>query len=123
MVSSYTDDLIVSEDIVPVQRVAAHLRTWGLITKELVWLGEAYVCVLGLRVNTQLQWNHDKPLFSAIGEQPLSRRRVHSILGEWLGHFPIAGWLRVACGFLQCYTAMDGVPWDASVSDMTMQQL
>ena len=92
------------------------------MTKEPECLGNAAVQVLGLSVDSQFRWSHDKQLPDINGES-LMRRQVHRILGEWVGHFPVANWLRVASGFLQRCTASDGVDWDAPVSASTMRRL
>ena len=47
----------------------------------------------------------------------MTRRRVHRVLGEWIGHFPVAGWLRVACGYIQRCSAGEGIGWDQPVSE------
>ena len=51
------------------------------------------------------------------------RRQVHSIIGEWIGHFLVAAWLRVVAGLLQRCTAMDNVGWEEMVSAATWQLL
>ena len=76
--------------------------------------------VLELQVDTKLQWRRDSLLLLSIDELSMTRRQVHSLLGGWLAHFPVSGWLRVVCAFLQRSTAKDGVAWDARVSDETM---
>ena len=74
--------------------------------------------MLGLKVTSDLFWKRDSPLPS-VNSQRLTRRQVHQLVGEWLGHFPVAGWLQVACGYLQHCTANDGVGWDDKVSSPT----
>ena len=121
-VSAYIDDLFVAEDLISANQVRDHLSAWGLEAKAPEWLGLAEgVRVLGLRVDSLLQWRRDGALPAA--SQPLlTRRQMHSFLGEWVSHFPVAGWLRVACALLQRATADDGVNWDAPVSEDTMVQ-
>lgn len=122
-VTSYIDDLFVKEDLVAAEQVKEHLRMWGLESKAPERLGAKMdVRVLGVRVDKHLQWSRDKRLPEVVNRS-FSRRQVHSILGEWLGHFPVAGWLRVMCGFLQRRTAIDGVGWDAPVSQDTLRCL
>ena len=87
--SNYIDDIFVRDDLVSVVHVRSHFRAWGLVTKEPEYLGNAAVRVLGLSVDSQFRWNRDKQL-PDINSEPLTRRQVHRILGEWVGHFPVA---------------------------------
>lgn len=47
----------------------------------------------------------------------MSRRDIHSFVGELLGHYPRAGWLRVVCADIQRSTAEDRVEWDEEVAE------
>ena len=115
--SSYIDDIIVDESKVSVIRVIEHLKTYGLKTKPPEHLGnDDGVRVLGLKVDRNYNWTRDSDL-PTLNDQPLTRRMVHKLLGEWLGHFPVCGWLRVACGFLQRSTAKEDKGWDEVVSE------
>ena len=49
----------------------------------------------------------------------MTRRRIHTFRGECLGHFPTAGWLRVACAYVQRHMARERIGWDDPVSDET----
>ena len=40
----------------------------------------------------------------------LSRRELFSVCGKLVGHYPIAGWLRVACSYVK--RVAEGVRWD-----------
>ncbi|MCH9663309.1 MAG: aspartyl protease family protein [Gammaproteobacteria bacterium] len=120
--SNYIDDIFVCEDLVSVDHVCSHFSAWGLVTKEPEHLGNTAVHVLGLSVDSQFCWSRDKQLPDINGE-PLTCHQVHQILGEWVGHFPVVSWLRVASGFLQRCTASDDVAWDAPVSAATMCRL
>ena len=100
-VSSYIDDLFVMEDCISAEYVRGHLRSWGLETKTPERLGSALgMRVLGIRVDDHLQWGCNRPL-PVVSEQQLTCRQVHSVLGEWIDHFSVVGWLRVVCRFLQ----------------------
>ena len=121
-VSSYIDDLFVDLREVSASRVTKHFEKWGLVTKEPEPLGPANrVRVLGLKVEG-LAWSRDKEL-PDLGDDQLTRRQVHAILGEWTGHFPVAGWLRIVCGHLQRLTAEEGTNWDKHVSEDIMRKL
>ncbi len=75
-----------------------------------------------MKVTEDLRWCRDRELPS-IESDSLTRRQAHSILGSWLGHFPVAGWLRVACGHLQRCMAKGNIGWDDAVGPVTMAKL
>ncbi len=99
---SYIDDIFLQGDRQYAERVRALLQQWGLQTKEPEPLNGARV--LGLRVTAnrdgELTWMRDGPVPQPPPER-CTRRELYSICGELVGHFPVAGWLRVACGFLK----------------------
>ena len=120
--SSYIDDIIISENEIKAEDVIAHLKLFGLVSKPLERLGSnAGVRVLGLRVDGNLHWTRDGTL-PQIEEDRLTRRQLHSRVGELVGHFPVAGWLRPACAALQRSSAQDGVGWDEFISDSTFRK-
>ena len=60
------------------------------------------VRVLGLRVfenDGVLQWKRDADV-PACPEFPI-RRQLFSWCGKIISHYPIAGWLRVACSYIK----------------------
>ena len=117
MSSSNIDDIFVTGGSSTVERVRQQLRKFGLVTKEAEHLGgKTNVRVLGLSVDEQLAWSRDSKL-PTISTQNLTRRALHSWIGELVGHYPVASWLRVACGYLQRCTAAERVGWDSQVSD------
>lgn len=114
-VSCYIDDLFIDESKVKAHQVRTHLANWGLQTKEPVYLGDpGGIRVLGVRVNNDFSWSRDNPLPSLVSDS-YTRRQIHSIIGEVIGHFPVAGWLRVCCSFLQRLTALSMCDWDDEV--------
>ena len=122
-VSSYIDDLIVNTNVVSVENVRQHLLRYGLLAKDPIHYGcSDKIRVLGLSVLKDMTWNRDSVL-PKILKNRLSRREVHSILGEWVGHYPVAGWLRVASSFIQRCTAQDCDGWDKKVDDEIMKKL
>ncbi len=121
--SSYIDDIFVNDNIVRSEIVVEQLRKYGLLSKEPISLGTIDgVRVLGLRVDQKLQWKRDS-LLPRLESQCLSRRDVHRVIGEWLGHNPVSGWLRVWCAFIQRCTARDNTDWNEKVSDDVMQKV
>lgn len=79
-----------------------HLQQYGLVTKQPEPLGGGNAA-LGLR----LEMNKNGELIFRRGNEipevkdNLSRREIFSICGKLVGHYPIAGWLRVACSYVK----------------------
>ena len=48
----------------------------------------------------------------------LMRRDLFPICGKLIGHYPIAGWLRVSCSYIKRTT--EGSSWDDYVGDRTV---
>ena len=81
--------------------VKAHLKEYGLYAKEPVLLDGARV--LGLRVSNSgggYKWNRDNPLPEAPGDK-LTKRQLFSICGQLVSHYPVVGWMRVACSYVK----------------------
>ena len=97
----YIDDIIVDLDKVSVDVVRDHLAKYGLVTKEPDSLINARV--LGLRVRQgevgRLVWRRDNDIgeFDAVA----TKRDLFSLCGRLTGHYPVAGWLRLACSFMK----------------------
>ena len=88
--SSYIDDIFVNEDKVSVQSVIEHLKKFGLATKPTEVLGDQEsVRVLGLSVDRHFQWKRDGQLPQMV--EQMTRRQIHKVLGEWVGHYPVCG--------------------------------
>ena len=122
--SAYIDDIYVKETIVDVEHVAVHFRNYGLAAKEPVRLGcSEGVRILGLRVDEDLTWRRDGSLPDVNGVSKLTRREVHRLVAAWIGYYPVGGWLRICCAFLQRSTTSDGKGWDEPVGDDVIMQL
>lgn len=122
-VTSSIDDLFVDERKATSEEVQRHFSEWGLKAKEPERLGiEEGVRVLGLKVANDFNWSRDGPL-QAVEANSLTRRQVHAALGELIGHFPVAGWLRVASAFIQSLTALQSTGWDDPVSSDVMGKI
>ena len=98
----YIDDVMVNEDVVSATKVASHLSRFGLRTKPVEKLQGTKV--LGLQINLdpctqKLVWSRGNAL-SVVGSVT-TRRELFSLCGQLVGHNPVAGWLRVACGFVK----------------------
>ena len=94
---SFIDDILVNEAVVPVEKVVAHLKRYGLEAKTL-----ENARVLGLRVcrkEGKLVWSRDNDV---AGPNPtMTRRELFSFCGKLIGHYPVASWLRPACSYLK----------------------
>jgi len=66
-------------------------------------------------------WQHDGELPSLESNSSVSKRELFSVCGKLTGHFPVAGWLRVACSFMKRLTQSD--MWDGVVSDHVQKML
>ena len=123
VVSSYIDDLMVNTKEISVEEVQLHLSRYGLKAKEPLHFGDVNgTRVLGLKVLSDMTWTRDGILPNSLKDQ-MTRREVHSILGEWVGHYPVAGWLRVASSFIQRCTAQECSGWNGSVNESIMEKL
>ena len=122
--SAYIDDIYINEALADAEVVAAHFKKYGLAAKEPARLGcSGGVRVLGLRVDEDLTWRRDGSLPDIAAVSGMTRREVHRLVGEWIGHYPVGGWLRICCAFLQRSTALDGKNWDEPVGDDVVMQL
>ena len=97
--SLYIDNIHVDETKATADRVKEHLEKQGLKTKEPEELegGSA----LGLKLRRSPEGNL---LFSRANEIPeveqiMTRPELFSVFGKLVGHYPRAGWLRVACSY------------------------
>ena len=116
--SSYVDDIIVEESRVTALEVIEHLKKFGLITKapESLEGGAA----LGLKLQANERGVLDFFRGNEIPDVPerLTRRDLFSICGKLVGHYPIAGWLRVACSYVK--RTAEGSGWNDYVGDRTV---
>ena len=106
----YYDDIIVNLDLIGVEEVIDHLSKNGLECKSPESIESASVLGLKLhKVQSDLVWGRSNSLEFEIGDK-LSKREVFSVCGKLVGHYPVAGWLRVATSFVKrlCH----GSSWD-----------
>ena len=54
-------------------------------------------------------------------EDRVTRRGLFSICGQLIGHYPVAGWLRIACGFIK--RSSSGSDWSDYIGDKAQQML
>ena len=118
--SSYIDDILVDESELPAAELISHLNEYGLITKppESLENGTA----LGLKlfgVNGELVFRRGNEIPEV--HDDLSRRGLFSVCGMLVGHYPIAGWLRVACSFIK--RSAEGSRWEDPVGSDALSMI
>ena len=81
--------------------------------------------VLGLRLERdrkgELVFRRGNEIPEVRMEENLSRRELFSICGKLVGHYPVAGWLRVSCSYIK--RRAEGVNWEDKVGQETMAML
>ena len=117
---SYIDDILVNESVATTEEVIRHLNMYGLITKAPESLDGG--AALGLRLERiagelMFRRGNEVPEVSSM----LTRRELFSVCGKLVGHYPIAGWLRVACSFMK-RNAM-GKCWEDKIGEKTMMMI
>ena len=121
--SSYIDDIYIQGNKQNAEKVRNHLEQYGLECKPVETIGdEVPVRVLGVKVKTDLNWERESQL-PRFSNETITKRQIHKIVGELLGHFPKAGWLRVACAFLQRKAAEEKINLDEKVCEKLMNCL
>ena len=76
--------------------------------------------VLGLQVDGALDrdlvWHRSNEVPKV--EKDMSRRELFSLCGLLVGHYPVAGWLRVACAYVK--RCSEGTSWEDSIGNKAM---
>lgn len=116
---SYIDDIIVNEAVVSAEEVGAHLRAHGLIAKPPEELEGAKVLGLHVQRNTNGSLIFKRGNQIPTLQERITKRELFSICGKLTGHYPVCGWLRVACSFLK--RESEGQKWDDYIGDRPQQ--
>ena len=95
MMSSYSDDIYVNEEVISADKVKVKLKSFGLTCKDPECLKHG-AKVLGLKVwreHDTLHWKWG----TAIPEPPaeMTLHTAFSMCGKLMGHFSVCGWLRM----------------------------
>ena len=119
--SSYIDDVFVDTSKVSPEEVVDWLRKYGLIAKAPESLDGSSALGLRLRKNKR-----GELMFSRGNDVPrscesLSRRELFAVCGKLVGHYPVAGWLRVACSYVK--RVAEGVRWDDYIGDQALKMV
>ena len=94
--NSYIDDIMVDVMKISTKEAVEHLKGFGLTAKSPESLDGG--AALGLKLMNKTR----KLIFRRGNEIPviegeISRRELFSICSKLFGHYPVAGWLRLAC--------------------------
>ncbi|XP_068240110.1 uncharacterized protein [Palaemon carinicauda] len=115
--SSYIDDILVNESIATADEGIRHLNTFELITKSPESLNGSAALGLQLqRVEGELMFQRDNKVPEVA--DMLTRRELFSVCGTLVGHYPIAGWLRIACSYIK--RRAYGARWEDPVGEQSM---
>ena len=98
----YIDDIMVQESIATAAYVRAHLRRYGLQSKEPESLDGGRVLGITLsksacghlRMSRGSDFPHDMP-------GVLTKRGLFSLCGQFTGHYPVASWLLTSASYLK----------------------
>lgn len=122
--SNYLDDILVNNDVVSPECVEKHLHDYGLKVKPSQSLQQG-ARILGLQVelsNEKLYWKRANQIPSAPDlNNNFSRRELFSLCGQLVGHYPVANWLRVACGYVK--RSSNGKAWEDDIGSNAKEML
>ena len=107
--NSYIDGMMVDVMKISTKEVLEHLKGFGLTAKSPESLDGG--AALGLKLMNKmgkLMFRRDNEIPEIEGE--ISRRELFSICGKLLGHYPVAGWLRLVCSYVK--RRASGVDWE-----------
>ena len=115
---SYIDDIMVDVTKISTKEVVEHLKGFGLTAKSPESLDGG--AALGLKLMNKM----GKLMFRRGNEIPeiegeISRQELFSICGKLLGHYPVAGWLWLACSYVK--RRASGVDWEDRVDCKTLK--
>lgn len=118
---SYIDDILLDESKVTSEELISHLNDFGFVTKPPEQLDGGAALGLKLRKNDrgELQFSRGNKIPEVVPS--LNRRELFSVCGKLVGHYPVAGWLRVACSYMK--RAAEGTGWEDSVGDAARGKL
>ncbi len=112
----YMDDILVNESVISAGDVTAHLKKYGLTAKDSIDIEGNRA--LGLFISRDPSGKLSFKRGSTIEEifdsvRGWSRRELFSLCGKLVGHYPVAGWLRIACSFSK--RIAEGTGWEDDV--------
>ena len=120
---SYIDDIVVDEDVVSADEVVEHLRRYGLEAKppEALEGGRVLGLAISRDVDGKLMFGRGNVVPHLEEGKKVTRRQLFSICGQLVGHYPICGWLRVACSYVKRESA--GERWEEWIGEKAQRML
>ena len=118
----YIDDIVVQESTVGVGEIRAHLTKYGLETKEPEDLDGGRLLGIALNKDSSgcLHMSRGAPLVDIdLNMMGLTKRGLFSLCGRLVGHYPVAGWLRIHCSFLKRLGSSGS--WDSPVEESVIK--
>ena len=118
----YINDIVVQESIVGVGEVRAHLTKYGLETKEPEDLDGGQLLGIALNKDSSgcLHMSRGTPLVDIdLNMTGLTKRGFFRCVTGWVGHYPLAGWLRIHCSFLKRLGSSGS--WDSPVEESVIK--
>ena len=119
--SSYIDDIYVDVAKTSSTEVIKHLGKFGLVAKPAEKLENG--AALGLKLKTgadgslRMSRGNEVPKMS----DNMNKKELFSACGRLVGHYPLAGWLRVACSFVKRHA--EGKKWTDYVGNRATKML
>ena len=114
---SYINDIKVYVTKISTKEVVEHLKGFGLTVKSPESLDG------GVALGLKLMNKTGKLMFRRGNEIPeigeISTQELFSICGKLLGHYPVAGWLWLACSYVK--RRASGVDWEDRVDCKTLK--
>ena len=121
--SFYVDDIIYKSDRVSRNEVVQHLRKYGLEVKD--DSGDCDRKMLGLRIGMRgdgtLCWSRGADIENYTVDDDMTKRELYSVCGQLVGHYPVAGWLRVITGLVK--RSCDGEGWRSRAGDEAVRMV
>ena len=84
------------------EQVEEHFERWGL--------------------KNETNWCQDGKI-PEVNESSMTRRDVHSNVGELAAHFPVCGRVRIMCSMLQRLTTENKTDWNENVREDVIEKL
>ncbi len=118
----YIDDIVIDRRVASTEKVVAHLNKFGLRVKDPEDLTSAKV--LGLQLYEKdggIRWCRGNTLPEQDWSKSMTRRQLFSLTGQLVGHYPRAGWLRVACSFIKRHSS--GRNWEDDIGQEALHMI